>query len=159
MQVLSFSFVFLEFIEILVWEVFSTYPGKVKRLVNECIFLYHIWYKKKNKKDNTSHCTLLFHLSVFCLELLWEHSSFSVLPNENHMLVNWDILENSNAVSCYMILAVWLTAISREAMKSSEWQLFYYKYYHLGKEIAGGQNEQEQNYWGLFKRTPFITSN
>lgn len=61
---------------------------------------------KKNKKDITSHCTLLFHLSVFCLELLGEHSSFSVLPNENHMLVNWDILENSNAVSCYMILAV-----------------------------------------------------
>lgn len=55
--------------------------------------------KKSIPEDIISHRTLQFHVNVFCLELLREHCSFSVFPNENHMLVTWDLLEDSNAVS------------------------------------------------------------
>lgn len=107
--------------------------------------------KKSIPEDITSHRTLQFQVNVFCLELLREHCSFSVFPNENHMLVTWDLLENSNAVSATWFWLFALTAISREVMKNSEWQPFYYKYYHLGKDIGGEHNEQEQYYLGFFK--------
>lgn len=116
---------------------------QVVRVANECTFLYHSWLKNAKfiPEDIISHCTLLFQVNVFCLELLWEHCPFSLFPNENHMLVAWDLSENSNAVSDTWFWLFASTAISREVMKNSEWQLFYYKYYHLGKEVGEVHNE------------------
>lgn len=74
-------------------------------------------------------------------------------------LVTWGLLMNSNTVSATWFWQFALTAISREVMKNSDWQLVYYTCYRLGKEAGGEHNEQEQYYLGFFKRTSFIMSN